>query len=536
MPDSTPFGPMPTDQTHSQPVNEVEQPDTVNPATPAEAAREPTSTRPDTDAVPPQTDPALTGYGRLGDYELLGELGQGGMGRVFKAKQVNVGRVVAIKLLLGGQWASPAEVRRFLLEARALGNLDHPNIVPIYDRGEHEGRHWFSMKYVEGGSLARRAQEFKSDPRRAAQFVATVARAVAHAHSKGILHRDLKPANILVDAAGQPHVTDFGLARWHQEGDSLTPTGSVLGTPGYMAPEQIVGGRAVTAAADVYGLGAVLYCLLTGRAPFSGSTPFETMRRVQEQLPEPPSAANPGLASSLESVCLRCLEKDPAARYPSAESVAEALEEWLSQSTAVPDIRQAHTYSPALPTATRAHLARTAINKRLLLSFVLWIVGTVLVIGSWTGKFSFEVGLVGGLVAAVASVVRYLPNRPPTAKPNSQSADAAARALQRLLFVAVYGLFFVTIGIVATFFTNSYLWLALCSVLMTVIMSPLLKRIVNKARVFVSPYFSPPQEKMTLHEYGQYFGRHVLIGVIAALVFVMLLILWSSREIKSWSP
>jgi serine/threonine protein kinase len=333
MPDSTPPNPTPSDPTESRPREDAGHPDTADPSTPSAAASPANASTQSAgpDSGPP-AEPTVTGPGRLGDYELLAELGQGGMGKVFKARQVSVGREVAVKLLLTGPWASPAEVRRFLQEARALGNLDHPNIVPVYDRGEHDGRHWFSMKYVEGGSLARRAREFRSDPRRAAEFVAAAARAVAHAHARGILHRDLKPGNILVDRDGQPLVTDFGLAKWVQESESLTPTGAVIGTPGYMAPEQLLGGTAVTAAADVYGLGAVLYHLLTGRAPFSGDTPFETMRQVQEKKPEPPMAVNPAVPAGLERICMRCLEKDPPARYPSAQAVADALEVWLRQS------------------------------------------------------------------------------------------------------------------------------------------------------------------------------------------------------------
>jgi serine/threonine protein kinase len=170
--------------------------------------------------------------------------------------------------------------------------------------------------------------------------VATVAQAVAHALARGILHRDLKPGNILVDAAGQPHITDFGLAKWSQDGDSLTPTGALIGTPGYMAPEQLVGGRAVTSAVDVYGLGAVLYFLLTGRAPFLGSTAFETMQQVQEQMPVPPVSLNPCVPTELEQICLRCLEKDPQARFPTADAVAEDLQRWLSGANKITSDKQ----------------------------------------------------------------------------------------------------------------------------------------------------------------------------------------------------
>jgi serine/threonine protein kinase len=325
---------MPPDSTRSDsPVSRLGKPvpepsDTVNPPTPSEATPTPT-TRPGGEIGAPPGGSDSVGLGQLGQYILLQEIGQGGMGKVFKARNVNVDRIVAVKLLLSGPWASAAEVRRFLQEARALANLDHPNIIPVYDRGEHDGRHWFSMKYVEGGSLSQRAMEFQVNPRRATQLVATVARAVSHAHARGILHRDIKPANILLDSRGEPLVTDFGLAKWSQDGDSLTSTGATLGTPGYMAPEQIGGGKTVTAAADVYGLGAVLYHLLTGWPPFTGDTPFETMKQVQERAPVRPALLNPLVPLALERICLRCLAKDPIERYSSADTLADELEEFL---------------------------------------------------------------------------------------------------------------------------------------------------------------------------------------------------------------
>jgi serine/threonine protein kinase len=329
--------PMPPDSTRSDsPVSQLgkaapvpEPTDTVNPPTPSEATPTPT-TRPGGEIGAPPGGSDNVGLGQLGQYVLLQEIGQGGMGKVFKARNVNVDRIVAVKLLLSGPWASVAEVRRFLQEARALANLDHPNIIPVYDRGEHDGRHWFSMKYVEGGSLSQRAMEFQVDPRRATRLVATVARAVSHAHARGILHRDIKPGNILLDSRGEPLVTDFGLAKWSQDGDSLTSTGATLGTPGYMAPEQIGGGKTVTAAADVYGLGAVLYHLLTGCPPFTGDTPFETMKQVQERVPVRPALLNPLVPLALERICLRCLAKDPIERYSSADTLADELEECLA--------------------------------------------------------------------------------------------------------------------------------------------------------------------------------------------------------------
>ena len=267
----------------------------------------------------------------FGDYEIHQELGRGGMGVVYLARQVTLNRQVALKMIRAGVLAGDIELRRFQNEAEAVALLDHPGIIPVYEVGEHEGQKYFSMKLVEGGSLADRLDDYKNDPRAAARLVADAAEAVHHAHLRGILHRDLKPANILIDDQGRPHVTDFGLARKVAGDSELTQSGAIIGTPAYMAPEHASGRRrAVTTAGDVYGLGAILYALLTGRAPFGGDSVVETLDAVRTRPPELPSRLNSKLSQDLEVVCLKCLEKDPQRRYSSARALAEDLRRHLA--------------------------------------------------------------------------------------------------------------------------------------------------------------------------------------------------------------
>lgn len=263
---------------------------------------------------------------RLQEYEILEELPRGGMGVVYKARQEKLQRVVAVKMILGGRYASTDRQERFLSEARAVARLQHPHIVQIYEIGETDGLPFFSMEFVDGGSLASRLKNSSPSDMEAARLVEWIARAVHYAHGRGIVHRDLKPANILLTADGVPKIADFGLAKFVSDDPGATASGAVVGTPSYMAPEQAAGNPSeVGPAIDIYALGAVLYELLTGQPPFRGKTFMETIRKVQEEAPIFPRVLNARVDPGLEAICLKCLEKLPEDRYPTAEALAEDL-------------------------------------------------------------------------------------------------------------------------------------------------------------------------------------------------------------------
>ena len=268
--------------------------------------------------------------GDFGDYELLEEIGRGGQGVVYRAHQKSLNRTVALKVIGLGHWATDAHLKRFRREAEAAASLDHSGIVPIYEVGERDGSCYFSMKFVEGGQLDAVVRRESMPVRGAAELIAKVARTVSYAHEHGILHRDIKPGNILLDQKGEPHLTDFGLARLVESESTVTRTMEVLGTPSYMAPEQAVGNNAaISSATDVYGLGAVLYQLLTGHPPFAGGTTYETIKLLLDTEPRQPRLWNSKIDRDLSTICLKCLEKDPKRRYASALALAEDLERWL---------------------------------------------------------------------------------------------------------------------------------------------------------------------------------------------------------------
>ena len=280
------------------------------------------------------------------DYEPVIEIGRGGMGVVYRARQSSLDRQVALKMILRGALASPEDVARFQAEAEAAARLNHPNIVQVYEVGEHLGQPYFSMQHVEGTTLSRKIAEGPLPSREAARLLIPVCRGVAEAHRNGVLHRDLKPSNILIDEDGRPFVTDFGLAKRippsgqlrddaaAPDVETLTNSGAIIGTPSYMAPEQAAGQRGqIGEASDVYSLGAILYAMLTGRPPFQAASPVDTILMVLEQEPVPPRVLNPGADSDLEMIAMKCLQKPTDLRYQDAAALADDLEAWLNHET-----------------------------------------------------------------------------------------------------------------------------------------------------------------------------------------------------------
>jgi len=275
------------------------------------------------------TSPTRIRY--FGDYEIIREIARGGMGVVFQARQLSLNRLVALKMILTGQLADDADVRRFYIEAEAAANLDHPGIVPIFEVGQHEGQHYFSMGFIEGQSLSQRLAAGPLPSREAAELIRRVADAIEYAHQRGVVHRDLKPANILLDPNGNPRVTDFGLAKKVKGDSGLTGSGQIMGTPSYMPPEQAGGKRGeVGPAADVYALGATLYALVTGRPPFQAASVMDTVLQVISDEPVPPRRLDASVPLDLETICLKCLEKEPGKRYVSAAAFGEELRRFLA--------------------------------------------------------------------------------------------------------------------------------------------------------------------------------------------------------------
>ncbi len=307
----------------------------TNPSTPFGASQHPAETtdpvsgRSETTTGTPRVDNSLPR--RVGNYELLEEIGRGGMGVVYKARQLDLDRIVAVKMLLNARLAGPTEEARFHAEAEAAARLADPHIVPVYEVGEVDDQPYFSMQLIEGTTLAARLDQGPLTPREAAELLIPICRAVDMAHRQGVLHRDLKPSNILIDRTGRPLVSDFGLAKQLQAGQSLTRTGAIVGTPSYIAPEQAAGSRGeVGPASDVYSLGMILYEMLTGRPAFQAPSPVDTVLMVLEQDPLPPRLLNAKADRDLEMVALRCLQKPIALRYASAGELADDLEAYLA--------------------------------------------------------------------------------------------------------------------------------------------------------------------------------------------------------------
>ncbi len=350
-------------------LSETPQPSSTPTPTPT-PVRTPTPNPNSTTTSSSATKPVLLRY--FGDYELEGEIARGGMGVIHRARQLSLGRSVAIKLMSAGEFARPEVVQRFRTEAMAAAKLQHPNIVAIHEVGEHAGLQYFSMDLVEGPNLATQLAGQPMPARRAANLLKTLADAIQYAHDRGILHRDLKPSNVLIDPFGSPRITDFGLAKDITADSDLTVTGQVLGTPGYLPPEQADPQRGpIGPTADIYSLGAILYFTLTGRPPFVGGSVHETLRQVLNDDPVAPRLLNSGVPRDLETICLKCLERDPARRYPTALELAADLNRFLD---GVPIL--------ARPISSAGRLLRWC-KRRPALAAV-WVLIAALAVGSTT--------------------------------------------------------------------------------------------------------------------------------------------------------
>lgn len=346
----------------------------------------------------------------IGDYELLEEIARGGMGVVYRARHRSLQRIVALKMILSGRFASSEDLARFFAEAEAAARLDHPGIVPVYEIGQADGQHFFSMKFIDGGSLASQMAALRPDPRRGMALLAKVARAVHHAHQRGILHRDLKPANILLDAQGEPLVSDLGLAKRVDTDSQLTRTGAIVGTPAYMSPEQALGTKEVTTATDVYALGAILYELLTGRPPYTGSSPMEVILQVVKDPPPQARQVDASIDRELDLICRKCLEREPNQRYSSAAALADDLDAWLAG--------QPVSVSPPSTLSLAAHWMKNNLRSALGSAVIGIAVGVALGLMFLAGPVTYELGDIG-------TVYRAFPHEKPV----------AAVLLERLLVI-----------------------------------------------------------------------------------------------------
>jgi len=346
----------------------------------------------------------------FGDYELLQEIARGGMGVVFKARQRGLQRTVALKMILSGPTATEEDVQRFCLEARSAANLDHPNIVPVYEIGQQDNLHYFTMAFIEGDSLSGliKNKGIVLSFKETAAIVAAIAEAIAYAHEQGIIHRDLKPENILIDLQGRPRITDFGLAKRLEINSGITASGQILGTPSYMAPEQAKGSPTTSPAVDIYALGGILYFLLTHRPPFAGASLLDTLRQVVEVDPVKPRQINPTVPQVLEAICLKCLRKKPSERYATAGALAEALGAWCKGSqTEFGD--QGGGFETTLPLAARIKAA-SQMGSPLPHSMK---VAVAPVRRRLPWRWIAGLGILAGLAGTVAYFVRW--SDPPTA-------------------------------------------------------------------------------------------------------------------------